>query len=68
MKDRLIYKIAVLSLRVKKAEKEAKEYKERYNKLSRKYWKLFDEIDDIKWGSTIIEYINKHSRRPEEDK
>lgn len=68
MKNRLIYKIAILSLRVRKAEKEAKEYKERYNKLSRKYWKLFDEIDDIKWGSTIIEYINKHSRLPEEDK
>ncbi len=66
MKDRLIYKIAVLSLRVKKAEKEAKEYKERYNKLSRKYWKLFDEIDDLKWGSTIHDYIMKHSKLPED--
>jgi hypothetical protein len=47
MKDRLIYKIATLYLKLKKAEKEAKEYKGRYNKLSRKYWKLFDEIDDL---------------------
>lgn len=66
MKERLIYKIAVLSLRVKKAEKEAKEYKERYNKLSRKYWKLFDDIDDLNWGCTIHDYIMKHSSHPED--
>jgi len=67
MEDRLIYKITVLYLRVRKAEKEAKEYKERYNKLSRRYWKLYDEIDDIKWGSTINEIIRKHCRLPEDD-
>lgn len=66
MKDRLIYKIAALYLRVKKAENEAKEYKERYNKLSRKYWKLFDEIDDLKWGSTFHDYLIKHSKLPED--
>jgi len=66
MKDRLIYKIAVLSLRVKKAEKEAKEYKERYNRLSRKYWKLFDEIDDLKWSSALHDYLIKHSKLPED--
>ena len=66
MKDRLIYKIANLYLKLKKAEKEAKEYKERYNKLSRKYWKLFDEMDDLKWDSTIHDYLIKHSKLPEE--
>ena len=67
MRERLIYKIAVLSLRVRKAEKEAKEYKERYTKLSRKYWKLFDEIDDLKWGdNTIHDYLIKHSKLPED--
>ena len=66
MKDRLIYKIAILSLRVRKAEKEAKEYKERYNRLSRKYWKLFDEIDNLKWGTTFHEYLMKHSKNPED--
>ena len=66
MKERLIYKIAVLSLRVKKAEKEVKEYKERYNRLSRKYWKLFDEIDDLKWSGTLHDYLIKHSKLPED--
>lgn len=66
MKERLIYKIADLYFKLKKAEKEAKEYKERYNKLSRKYWKLFDEIDDLKGDSTFHDYLIKHSKLPEE--
>ena len=66
MKERLIYKIAYLYFKLKKAEKEAKEYKERYNKLSRKYWKLFDAIDDLKWDSTIHDYLIKHSKNPED--
>ncbi len=66
MRDRLIYKIAALYLKLKKAEKEAKEYKERYTRLSRKYWKLFDEIDDLKWDTTFNEYLIKHSKNPED--
>ncbi len=66
MKNRLIYKIAALYLRVKKAEKEAKEYKERYNRMCSKYWKLFDEIDDLKWDSTLYNYLMKHTSHPED--
>lgn len=68
MKDRLIYKITDLYFKLKKAEKEAKEYKERYTKLSKKYWKLFDEIDELKWGdnNTIHDYLIKHSKLPED--